>query len=74
MSEERRVQKGWVNAGIALWDDPTAAVPCPSCGQASLVIKDVRSGMALERWITCPSCKRTESMVSFNSPPDKDKA
>ena len=51
--------KAWVNAGIALANDPTTLVPCPDCGQANLNVHDVHieGWDKFERYMCCPICK-----------------
>lgn len=61
--------KRWIQAGIALGNDPTALVPCPDCGKRNLIVEDIPlrwvmskdSGIEwdtphIDRLMRCPEC------------------
>jgi len=49
----------WIEAAKQLAADPAAAVRCPRCDQADLIVHDVpfeRDPSQLERVLRCPAC------------------
>lgn len=49
----------WVEAGKQIAEDPKSQVCCPECGEALLIVKDVRNEanpIELERYMNCPKC------------------
>ena len=54
-------RKAWLQAGRTLALDPTQSVDCPSCGNATLVVRNLPSDdNCVERHIVCPACKKGE--------------
>ena len=59
----------WVDAGIALGHSSNARVLCPDCGQAELEVLDVREGERLDRYLSCPKCKKHSVLSNVDAPP-----
>jgi DNA-directed RNA polymerase subunit RPC12/RpoP len=57
--------RSWIEAGKQIAQDPTRPVRCPTCGEADLVVLDVPlpDGVGVERHMTCPSCRSTNSLL-----------
>jgi hypothetical protein len=56
-------RQGWMKAGGTLALDPTQHVTCPSCGKATLSVKNLPSDEhCVERHIFCLACKRGEQI------------
>ena len=53
------VTKAWIAAGKRLAVDPTAAVSCPVCGKADLIVQDIpiEGSDKFERIMRCPNCE-----------------
>ena len=52
----------WIEAGKKIAEDPDSQFTCPECGDAILVVKDVRNEanpIELERFMSCPKCDAT---------------
>ena len=52
----------WIDAAIILGNNPDANVLCPECGHANLEVIDAPTGDRLDRYLSCPSCKRYNVM------------
>ena len=53
----------WLATANTLGQDPSAVVQRPSCGQATLNVKDVPAGINhIDREIRCPACGRMEAL------------
>jgi hypothetical protein len=54
-------RNAWLKAARTLAVDPTRPVACPSCGRATLSVRNLPSDdNCVERHISCPACKRGE--------------
>lgn len=64
MTAINELWRRWAAAGSALVRDPRAQVPCPRCGQASLLVEDVPAPDPThqERRLRCPACKATSAI------------
>lgn len=62
MTSVSELWQRWAAAGSVLVRDPKAQMPCPRCGQASLIVDDIPgttdSGYQ-ERRLRCPACNAT---------------
>ena len=57
--QSESIRKSWVDAGIALGNDPSIAVPCPVCRKANLTVEDVSHSTdnnRFDRHLICPDC------------------
>lgn len=53
------MNRGWIEAALALDKDPAARVRCPTCEAGELGVKDVRATVdpeVIERFLTCGGC------------------
>ena len=64
-AEGRRYRRGWIAAGHALAQDPSARLTCPSCGRGVLVVRDelIFNGTRVERWMCCNACGATNTLL-----------
>lgn len=62
---DSNVRKAWLEAGKILGTDPSAAVPCPVCGKATLIVQDVPipNSNKFERILRCPDCNAGNAML-----------
>jgi len=68
-SEGYANRKGWIDAAIALVNDPLRNVVCPSCGKAELSVQNLPSDEKVrEKRIFCKACGRQEYVLM--TPPE----
>lgn len=57
-------RKRWINAGIALSQNPTARVPCPTCASEPLSTEEIQAYTGhMEMHFHCRACGRGEWML-----------
>jgi hypothetical protein len=64
-ADVRRRQRLWIQAGIALGQDPSARIVCPNCGTGVLVVTDepIWDGSHIERWMRCDHCGAANTAI-----------
>ena len=61
------VSARWLAAGKILVISPETKVRCPVCGRADLIVTDAMAGTVTERWMQCPSCNATNTLLNPKS-------
>ena len=57
--------KDWINAAIAIWENPKQEILCPECKKGILQKLEVDEKGVCEKYLVCPNCNSRNVITMF---------